>query len=101
MSLHFPLKYYVGGSCFFILGAFSFSLQALILGLSAASNPLAAKELASNTIDPAFEQQVLGVIRRNPAVMIEALKPTSANRKRPDCVSRMSSYSASTPAPVT
>jgi protein-disulfide isomerase len=39
----------------------------------AASPPATAPELAANTLDPAFEQKVLAVIRRNPAVLIEAL----------------------------
>jgi protein-disulfide isomerase len=57
---------------------------ALVLGLlvthlavpavaSAASPPATAPELAAKAMDPAFEQQVLAVIRRHPAVLIEAL----------------------------
>jgi protein-disulfide isomerase len=42
-------------------------------GVSAASPPATAPELAANALDPAFEQQVLTVIRRHPAVLIEAL----------------------------
>ncbi|MCX5951430.1 MAG: thioredoxin domain-containing protein [Cyanobacteria bacterium] len=59
-------------------------LVALVLGLlvsplvlpayvSAASPPATAPELAAKAVDPAFEQQVLAVIRRHPAVLIEAL----------------------------
>jgi protein-disulfide isomerase len=40
---------------------------------SAASPPATAPELAAPALDPAFEQQVLAVIRRHPAVLIEAL----------------------------
>jgi protein-disulfide isomerase len=47
------------------------------LGLPAAaradSPPATAAQLAANALDPAFEQQVLAVIRRHPAVLIEAL----------------------------
>jgi protein-disulfide isomerase len=47
------------------------------LGLPAAaradSPPATAAQLAANAPDPAFEQQVLAVIRRHPAVLIEAL----------------------------
>ena len=39
----------------------------------AASPPATAPELAAKALDPAFEQQVLAVIRRHPAVLIEAL----------------------------
>jgi len=57
---------------------------ALLLGLllsplvlpacvSAASPPATAPELVAEAVDPAFEQQVLAVIRRHPAVLIEAL----------------------------
>lgn len=57
---------------------------ALVLGLllsplvlpacvSAASPPATAPELVAEAVDPAFEQQVLAVIRRHPAVLIEAL----------------------------
>ena len=59
-------------------------LVALVLGLlvthlavpavaSAASPQATAPELAAKAMDPAFEQQVLAVIRRHPAVLIEAL----------------------------
>jgi len=59
-------------------------LMALVLGLlvsplvlpacvSAASPPATAPELAAKAVDPALEQQVLAVIRRHPAVLIEAL----------------------------
>ena len=59
-------------------------LVALVLGLlvtqlavpavaSAASPPATAPELAAKAVDPVFEQQVLAVIRRHPAVLIEAL----------------------------
>ncbi|MFN7897730.1 MAG: hypothetical protein ACK5Q6_16540, partial [Cyanobacteriota bacterium] len=37
------------------------------------SPPATAAQLAANAPDPAFEQQVLAVIRRHPAVLIEAL----------------------------
>jgi protein-disulfide isomerase len=37
------------------------------------SAPATAPEVAANAVDPAFEQQVLSVIRRHPAVLIEAL----------------------------
>jgi protein-disulfide isomerase len=40
---------------------------------SAAPPPVTAPELAAPALDPAFEQQVLAVIRRHPAVLIEAL----------------------------
>jgi protein-disulfide isomerase len=73
MSLLSPLILLLGGSRFFVIGAYSVSLQALILVLSAASSPLAAQDLAAKNIDPAFEQRVLDVIRRNPAALIEAL----------------------------
>lgn len=59
-------------------------LVALLLGLlisplllpsvaRAASPPAKASEQAASAVDPAFEQQVLAVIRRHPAVLIEAL----------------------------
>jgi len=59
-------------------------LVALVMGLlvthlalpavaSAASPTATASELAAKALDPAFEQQVLSVIRRHPAVLIEAL----------------------------
>jgi len=59
-------------------------LVAVVLGLlvthlalpavaSAASPPATTPEQAANGLDPAFEQQVLAVIRRHPAVLIEAL----------------------------
>jgi len=59
-------------------------LAALLLGLlisplvlptvaRAASPPAKASEQAASAVDPVFEQQVLTVIRRHPAVLIEAL----------------------------
>ena len=52
-----------------------FALLASVAGLPVLIPALdgAAKPLLASAIDPAFEQQVLGVIRRHPEVLIEAL----------------------------
>lgn len=60
-----PLNRWTRG---FALLASVASLHVLISALDGATKPLLA-----NAIDPVFEQQVLGVIRRHPEVLIEAL----------------------------
>lgn len=51
-----------------------------------ASTPAPAREMAVNALDPAFEQQVLAVIRRHPAVLIEVL--TAYERDQQDAQRR-------------
>ena len=73
-------------SRFLALMASVAGLHVLIQALDSFTNPLlaapvgrrtetapASQELKASAIDPAFEQQVLGVIRRHPTVLIEAL----------------------------